>query len=48
MKLKLYKNKVWLTKKWQSDRLSVKEIATMCGVTTRTIYSQLKEFDLLK
>lgn len=47
-KSKLYNNKTWLTKKWQNDRMSPEDIAEICGVTSRTIYSKLKSFGLLR
>ena len=46
--IKLYNNKVWLTKKYTVDKLTVDEIAEICGVTGRTIYNKLKEHGLLK
>jgi len=48
MGLKLYKNKIWLTKKYQSDKMSPEDIAELCGVSRSTIYVKLKEFGLLK
>lgn len=46
--MKLYTSKVWLTKKYISDKMSPEEIAEVCGVTSRTIYSKLKSFGLLR
>jgi len=46
--MKLYDNKTWLTKKYVSDRMSPEDIAELCGVTSRTIYSKLKSFGLLR
>lgn len=47
MKLRLYRSKVWLTKKYVVDKLSPIQIADICGVSERTIYNKLEEFDLL-
>lgn len=48
MAVKLYKSRVWLTRKYVKERKGVDEIAAMSGASKRTIYNQLKEFGLLK
>lgn len=46
--MKLYTSKVWLTKKYVSDKMSPEEIAELCGASRSTIYAKLKEFGLLR
>lgn len=42
----MHKSRAWLTKKYQDDKLSIPEIAKLCGVTQQTIYTYLKKFGL--
>ena len=44
--MKLYQSKVWLTKKYVNDRMTIDEIAAVCNVTPRTIYNKLNEYNL--
>lgn len=46
--MKLYQSKVWLTKKYVNDRMTIDEIAAVCNVTPRTIYNKLNEYNLLR
>ncbi len=46
--MKLYTSKVWLTKKYQSDKMTPEDIAELCGVSRATIYAKLKEFGLIR
>jgi len=48
MAVKLYKNRSWLTRKYNKENLSVDEIAELCGVSRKTVYTQLKDFGLLR
>lgn len=48
MKKRLYKNKKWLENKYCDEKLSVSEIAEMCGVSTITIYTWIKNFKLVR
>jgi hypothetical protein len=48
MNAKLYKNQVWLKKRYQLERKNPQEIATECGVTIATIYVYLDKFGLRK
>ena len=44
----LHKSKTYLTKRYQRDKLPIRDIARECQVTERTIYNKLKEFGLMK
>lgn len=48
MGLKLYNSKQWLYKKYVVDKKSIPEIAEAAGCTTRTVYTKLKEFGLMR
>jgi len=48
MAIKLYESKAWLKRKYLIEKKSPVEIAEICGASRRTIYSKLKEYDLLK
>lgn len=48
MGLKLYDSKQWLYKKYVIDKKSIPEIAELAGCTTRTVYTKLKEFGLMR
>ena len=48
MAIKLYDSKAWLKRKYLIEKKSPDEIAKLCGASRRTVYSKLKEFDLLK
>jgi transcriptional antiterminator len=48
MAIKLYDSKAWLKRKYLIEKKTPVEIAKQCGASRRTIYSKLKEFDLLK
>jgi hypothetical protein len=45
-KMKLYTNKVWLTKRYQIDKKSPEDIAKECGASIETIYVYLAKFGL--
>ncbi len=45
---KLFKSKIWLTRKFQHDGLTKEQIAEICGVTPKTIYLELVKFGLVK
>lgn len=47
-RLKLYESKQWLYKKWVEDKMTVPEIAEAAGCSSRTVYSKLKEFGLIR
>jgi predicted DNA-binding protein YlxM (UPF0122 family) len=45
---KLHQNRAWLRKKYVLDKMSIDEIAELAGVTSRTIYNKLKDYELLR
>lgn len=45
---KLYKNELWLKKRYHVDRKTAEEIAKECGVSVETIYVYLAKFGLRK
>lgn len=47
-KIKLYKSKSWLTRKYLVDKLSEEEIAKLANTTQVTINRYLREFGLKK
>lgn len=46
--LKYYNSKSWMTRKYNHDKLTPEQIATICGCSHMTIYRKLKEFGLIK
>ena len=48
MKKCLYKNKKWLKQKYCKEKLSVIEIAELCGVWKHTIYRWVYRFNLIR
>lgn len=48
MAAKLYKSKVWLTKRYLVDKKTVEEIAKECDTSHQTIYRHLVEFGLVR
>ena len=46
--MSLHLSKGYLTKRYQRDKIPIKDIAKECSVTERTIYNQLKKFGLMK
>lgn len=47
-RMRYYKNRHWLKKKYVVDDLMIKEIANLCVVSTSTITFWLKRFDIKK
>lgn len=48
MASKLYKSKVWLTKRYLVDKKTVQEIAKECETSHQTIYRYLVDFGLVR
>jgi len=46
--MKLYKNKAWLTKRYQIDKKTIEEIAKECSTSHQTIYRYLVEYGLIR
>lgn len=45
---KLYKNKVWLTKRYLVDKKTIEEIAKEANTSHQTVYRYLVEFGLIR
>ena len=46
--MKLYQSKVWLQRKYVTEKKTAKEIAEICGVTEMTIFRYLEKFGLMR
>jgi len=47
-KTKLYNSKVWLIGQLYRQQKTPQQIADQCGVTVKTIYRKMEEFDIKK
>lgn len=46
MAVKLYKSREWLYKKYKVEKLTLAEIAKLCGCSEMTISNYVKEYKL--
>lgn len=48
MRTKLYNSRAWLQRKYEVEKMAIRDIAELTGATEMTIYRKLHEFGLIK